>query len=225
MHIAYIEDNEILAKSVKKVLEHNGYVVSHFINGEQGLNWLKMNFQAVDLIILDILLPGLGGLEITQALREKKIHTPILMLTAKNSPADILDGFSYGADDYLKKPFSFDELLVRIRAILRRPKEMIPDKVKLAGEIEVDLKSQILTKSGKKIHLTTKEFAILSFFISHPNILHNQQDIYEKVFDFADTEKSNTVEVHIKNIRNKLKSKNYEIPLKTIRGRGYRLEI
>jgi len=225
MHIAYIEDNEILAKSVKKVLEHSGYIVSHFTNGEQGKNWLLLNFQAVDMIILDLLLPGLDGLGIAQALREKKIHTPILMLTAKNSPSDILDGFAYGADDYLKKPFSLDELLVRIRAILRRPKEMMPDKIKLAGDIEIDFKSQVLRKNGKEIHLTTKEFTILSFFIYHPNILHSQQDIYEKVFDFADTEKSNTVEVHIKNIRNKLKSKNYEIPLKTIRGRGYRLEI
>jgi DNA-binding response OmpR family regulator len=225
MHIAYVEDNEILAKSVVKVLKHHGYGVTYFTNGEDAKKWLKTNFHLVDMIVLDLLLPGLDGLGVAQALREAKIHTPILMLTAKNSTSDVLEGFDYGADDYLKKPFSFDELLVRIRAILRRPKEIIPNTIKLPGGIDVDFKSQIVKNNGKKVHLTTKEFAILSHFVSFPNMLHSKEVIYEKVFDFVDTEKSNTVEVHIKNIRSKLKNKNHEIPLKTIRGRGYRLDL
>jgi len=225
MHIGVVEDNIILAKSMEKVLRHHGYTVTHFGDGKVAYGWLKENASTVDLILLDILLPGMDGLEVAQSLRTEKIHTPILMLTSKNTSEDIVAGFDYGADDYLKKPFLFDELLVRIRALLRRPKEQIQNHVQLTPEIQIDMISQKVMRGKDQVHLTTREFALLSYLVHHKNLLLSQQDIYEHVFDFADTEASNTVEVHIKNIRKKLKTKKYEIPLETIRGRGYRLDL
>lgn len=225
MHIVLVEDNEILVKSIKKVLKHHGYTVTNFINGNEALSFIRTNHHTIDLVILDILLPGVDGLEIAKSLRENKIHVPILILTTKNSTDDIVNGFDYGVDDYLKKPFSFDELLVRIRALLRRPNTSIQSIAKITPSIQVDLNSERVTIEGKEVHITTKEFAILSYFIHHPNTLISQDEIYEHVFDFADNEASNTVEVHIKNLRKKLGNKKHEIPLKTIRGRGYRLDL
>jgi two-component system copper resistance phosphate regulon response regulator CusR len=225
MHIAVVEDNTTLQKSIAKVLKQEGFSVSVFGNGKNAFDWIYQNEKSCDLVILDILLPEMNGFEMCQNLREKDIKIPILILTSKDTVEDIVYGLKCGADDYLKKPFEFDELLARIQALFRRPEKSIREKIEINRELVVDLGSKTILKEYKLIHLTAKEFAILEFFLRNPNQVLTQQEIYDHVFDFSEIYLSNAIEVHIKNLRKKLKSKNYEIPIKTIRGAGYRFDL
>jgi DNA-binding response OmpR family regulator len=225
MHIVLVEDNKLLAESVSKVLKQEGYSVTHIVDGVESYKWILNNNESIDLIVLDILLPNKDGFEICQDIRIEGIKTPVLMLTSKDATEDIVNGLNCGADDYLKKPFIFEEFLARIRALLRRPKNSIKEKIKLTPDVEIDLSSHKAIKMKKEVELTAKEFGILSYFIHNPNTIINQQELYDHAFDFAEVQLSNSVEVHIKNLRKKLNTNNYEIPLKTIRGAGYRLDI
>lgn len=225
MHIVIVEDNQVLAKSVVKVLKETGYSVTHFDNGEKGLEWLTVNRMAYDLVILDILLPGMNGFEVCKNLRAEGIETPFLMLTSKDAPSDIVQGLDVGADDYLKKPFLFEELLARIRALLRRQNTLLHTEVRLTPDVTIDLISRKILKKGKEVALTAKEFAILSYFLYNPDKVISQQEIYDHVFDYAEVQLSNTVEVHMKNIRKKLRTDNHELPITTIKAAGYRLDI
>ena len=225
MHIVLVEDNVVLAKSIVKVLKHEGFAVTHFENGLKAFAWLAENHTSSDLVILDVLLPEMNGFEICRSLRRRNIGTPVLFLTSKNEALDTLTGLNVGADDYLKKPFTFDELLARIRAILRRPRTLIRQEVKLNPSVQIDLVSHRVLKNKKEVHLTAKEFAILSYFLHHRDTLITQQVLYDHIFDSEELTFSNTVEVHIKNLRKKLKTRDYEIPLTTIRGSGYRLDL
>lgn len=227
MHIVLVEDNLILAKSILRVFNQEGYATSHFSDGIEAESWLILNDGAYDLLVLDVLLPGMDGFTICQNIRQAGIKTPVLMLTSKDSLDDTVNGLDAGADDYLKKPFEVDELLARIRTLLRRPplsNQGLDNNV--LKDITIDMKSHLVTTSGgQNIPLTAKEFSILTYFTSHPSEIINQQKIYDHVFDFAEVQLSNAVEVHIKNIRKKFKDNNYEIPLTTIRGAGYRLDV
>jgi DNA-binding response OmpR family regulator len=226
MHLVLVEDNAILAKSLLRVLKQEGYTTTHFVDGTEAERWLVANVNAYDLVILDILLPGTDGLTLCQNIRAAGVKTSVLMLTSKDSTEDIITGLDYGADDYLKKPFAVDELLARLRTLLRRPALSAGSKVEILQGILIDMKSQLVTTSaGTVIPLTTKEFSILTYFTNHPNEIINQQQLYDHVFDFAEVQLSNAVEVHIKNIRKKFKAVDYEIPLTTIRGAGYRLDV
>lgn len=226
MHIVLVEDNEILAKSLLRVFSQEGYSSTHFTDGSEAEKWLIMNDGFYDLVILDVLLPGTDGFTICRHVREAEVRIPILMLTSKNTLDDTVEGLDSGADDYLKKPFEVEELLARIRVLLRRPPLSINNVTDLLPGVTIDMKSQSVTmKSGEKVILTTKEFAILSYFISRPREIINQQQIYDHVFDFAEVQLSNAIEVHIKNIRKKFREANYEISLTTIRGAGYRLDV
>jgi DNA-binding response OmpR family regulator len=159
-------------------------------------------------------------------MRNAGVNTPVLMLTSKDTLSDTIEGLDCGADDYLKKPFEIEELLARVRSLLRRQPLVEGSIVHALPNLEIDLKSRkITTSNGVHVLLTTKEFSILNFFLSHPNEVLSQQQIYDHVFDFADVQLSNTIEVHIKNIRKKFKTADYEIPIKTIRGAGYQLDI
>jgi DNA-binding response OmpR family regulator len=223
MHIVLVEDNAVLAKSVAAVLTQEGYATTVFGNGQAACTWLLDNSVHYDLVILDILLPELNGLEISRALRAEKITVPILMLTSKGAPEDIIEGLDDGADDYLKKPFGFDELLARIRSLLRRQPQLIDAQVALTPDVTVDMRSRQVYKADEPVHLTAKEFAVLAYFIHHPNIVLTQQQLYDHVFDFAELQLSNTIEVHIKNLRKKLRTA-FELPIVTLRNAGYRLD-
>jgi len=225
MHVVLVEDNQVLAKSIVKVLKKEDYNVTHFGDGQEALFWLELNTPAYDAVILDVLLPGKNGFEICKAMRVQNIIKPILMLTSKGAIEDTVEGLNSGADDYLKKPFVFEELLARLRALMRRPEHAINKIVALTPSIDVDTTSHKVIKEGKEVELTAKEFSILLYFLHHPNKVINQQELYDHVFDYAEVQLSNTIEVHIKNLRKKLRTKNHEIPIKTIRGAGYRLDL
>ena len=226
MHIVLVEDNKILAKSTIRVLKQEGYTPTYFTDGEEAERWLIANNGSYDLVLLDILLPGIDGYTLCKDIRKAGVLTPVLMLTSKDTLEDTIEGLDCGADDYLKKPFAVDELLARIRTLLRRPHLTVAEIAQSLPGVTVDMKSHIITtSSNKNIPLTTKEFSILIYFMNNPNEVINQQKIYDHVFDFAEVQMSNSVEVHIKNIRKKFKAANHEIPLTTIRGAGYRLDV
>jgi len=226
MHIVLVEDNQILVKATVRVLKQEGYTPTYFTNGEEAERWLIANNGSYDLVILDILLPGIDGFTLCEHVRKEKVSVPILMLTSKDTLQDTLTGLNCGADDYLKKPFEVEELLARIRTLLRRPPLSITDMIESIPGVTVNMKShQITTEEGETIVLTAKEFAILSYFIRYPNEIIDQQRLYDHVFDFAEVQMSNTIEVHIKNIRKKFKIQHYEIPITTVRGSGYKLDI
>lgn len=226
MHIVLVEDNLTLARSLQRVFKQEGYSTTHFSDGIEAEDWLIQNKGAYDLLLLDVLLPGHDGFVVCKNIRSAGVETPIMMLTSKDRLEDTVEGLDSGADDYLKKPFEIDELLVRIRTLLRRLPLTSGAIVKVLPDIAIDMKSRnVTTDAGKRINLTAKEFSILTYFTSHPNEVIGQQRLYDHIFDFAEVQLSNTVEVHIKNIRKKFKEANYEIPLTTIRGAGYRLDV
>lgn len=224
MHIALVEDNQLLAKSIESVLKHEGYSVSHFSNGATAYASLSHSNTTYDLIILDVLLPEMNGFEICQRLRKEKILSPVLMLTSKGALEDTVEGLDVGADDYLKKPFEFDELLARMRALLRRKPALLEAEISVTPDVTVNTTARKIFKKGKEEHLTTKEFAILMYFVHNPNKVLTQQELYDHVFDFAEVQMSNTIEVHIKNLRKKLRTSTYELPITTIRNAGYRFD-
>jgi two-component system OmpR family response regulator len=226
MHIVFVEDNLTLAKATMRVLKQEGYTPTYFTDGAEAERWLIANNGSYDLVILDILLPGMDGYTICKNIRAARVQVPVLMLTSKDSVADTIEGLDSGADDYLKKPFDADELLARIRTLLRRAPLPEEDVTESLPGITIDMRShKITTSDDQEISLTTKEFAILIYFLRHKGDVINQQQLYDHIFDFAEVQLSNTIEVHIKNIRKKFRDVDYEIPLTTIRGSGYRLDI
>lgn len=226
MHIVLVEDNKILAKSTMRVLKQEGYNPTYFIDGSEAEHWLIANIGSYDMVILDILLPGTDGFTLCKNVRSEGVLVPILMLTSKDTLEDTINGLDCGADDYLKKPFAVDELLVRIRTLLRRPPLSVAEIEKSIPGVTIDMKSHaITTNAGNAISLTAKEFSILLYFVRNPNEIIDQQRLYDHVFDFAEVQMSNAIEVHIKNIRKKFKTEHHEIPLTTIRGAGYRLDV
>ena len=224
MHIILVEDNDLLATSIKEVLIHEGYTATLFGNGREAATWLGDNPSSYDLVILDVLLPEMNGFLICSALRAQKITVPILILTSKGTVGDTIEGLDSGADDYLKKPFVFDELLARVRSLLRRQPNLIDASLELTPHVTVDFFAHTAYKQGTIVHLTAKEYGILEYFLHHPNKMITQQELYDHVFDFADTQLSNTIEVHIKNLRKKLRTDAHELPLLTIRNAGYRFD-
>ena len=224
MRILILEDQEKLALSIKKGLEHHGYAVDTLYDGAQGLRRLQGSHEDYDLVILDLMLPTTDGMTICKNIREKKIKLPILMLTAKDDLSEKIEGLNSGADDYLTKPFEFAELVARINALLRRPTETFIPEITVRG-ITLNFITRKVIKDKKNIDLTTKEFAILEQFLRHPNEVLSREKIMSHVWDFAFEGFSNVVDVHVKNLRKKLHSnkklKNEEI-FETIHGVGYR---
>lgn len=221
MKILIIEDQENLAKLIKDGLESEGFAADYVLDGEAGQLRIELNSDDYDLIILDLMLPKKGGIDICRDVRAKKIMTPILILTAKDETDDIIAGLNAGADDYMVKPFAFQILLARIRAILRRPETALPVQLKI-GRITLDSTSKRVFNDGKEINLTLKEYSLLECLMRHPNQVLNREQILANVWDFSFDSFSNVVDVHITNLRKKLGDKNGKV-LETIRGVGYRL--
>jgi DNA-binding response OmpR family regulator len=220
MRILVIEDQEKLALSIQKGLEHHGYAVDVLFDGSQGLR--RIENSEYDLVVLDIMLPGIDGLTICKTVREKGIDVPILMLTAKDTLIDKVEGFKNGTDDYLVKPFDFAELVARIGALLRRPRKATPVEITLNG-ITLNTTQRTVKRNGKDIKLTTKEFSILEQFMLHPNEVLSRSAILTHAWDFAYDGFSNVVDVHVKNLRKKLQKK-HEILFETVHGAGYRFK-
>ena len=223
MRILVIEDNEKLADSITRGLRQEGYAADFVLNGIEGEKRVLVNQNDYDLIILDLMLPGKGGIDICASLREAEIMIPIIMLTAKDTVDDKVKGLDSGSDDYLVKPFSFEELLSRIRALSRRPRATLPVEIKV-GELMLKPAEQEVYLGDEKINLTLKEFRILEFFMLHPNQVLSRQKVIDHLWDFNFNQFSRVMDVHINNLRNKLKAHRYGPVLETIRGVGYRLK-
>ncbi len=221
MKILLVEDNKKLSEALKTGLEREAYAVDCAYDGETAEKRIANHDKDYDLVILDVMLPAKNGTEVCAAWREKNITIPVLMLTAKDTLADKVLGLDSGADDYLIKPFAFEELLARLRALLRRPKEAAP-AILSSGEIVLDCAAKKATVGGREIPLTLREFSILEFFMRHPNQVLTREQILAHVWEFSFISLSNVVDVHIKNLRKKLGDNGKH--LQTLRGTGYKLK-
>ncbi len=223
MYILIVEDEEKLAKALKKGLELKGYAVDWLADPEKARSRIMLYRTEYDLIILDLMLPGLSGAEITEAVRKEGVVTPIIILTARNETEHKVDLLNKGADDYVVKPFSFEELLSRINAVLRRPTQQKPVTLKV-GPLQMDMATRSVKKDEAEVPLTLKEFSLLECFMRQPNEVLSREKLFDHVWDFNSLSWSNVLDVHMKNLRKKLGSNNDgEQLFETVRGVGYRL--
>lgn len=222
MHILIIDDETYLLEKLQSLLTSEHYTVMTATDGNQGLE--KIFSETYDLILLDIMLPGINGLDILKEIREAGIETPVLMLTAKGDIEDKVLGLNLGADDYLAKPFSTAELMARVRALIRRGNTGNP--VIEVDNIRLNTISREVTKNGELLTLTTKEFAILEFLLHNRGRAISRFTLAEHVWgdNFDSFNMSNFIDVHMSNLRKKLKSPEREPIIKSIRGIGYRIE-
>jgi len=222
MKILLVEDDKHIARFVKKGLTENGFSVEVAFHGQEGLTFALQ--KSYDLAILDILLPGVEGTEILRRMRERDIRTPVIFLTAKDTEKDIVEGLNLGADDYLVKPFSFNELLARIRALLRRGKVAEPASRLQIANLIVEVEGHRVFRDRTKIELTPKEYALLEFFMRHPGEIVTRTMISEKIFGYHFDTGTNIVDVHVSHLRNKI-DKDFEPKLiHTVKGVGYVFE-
>jgi DNA-binding response OmpR family regulator len=221
MKILVVEDNKKLAENLKQGLMQEGYAVDVIEDGLVAERRILFNRDEYDLVILDRMLPGKDGILVCDSWRENGVVVPILMLTALGTTDDKVVGLDSGADDYLAKPFAFKELLARIHALLRRPKQTFPDII-TSSNISINTTSRTVTFKSKPVSLTLKEFMVLEYMMRHPNKVVTRDELYSHAWDFADSSFSNTVDVHIKNLRKKIHD-NAKI-IQTVRGVGYKME-
>lgn len=220
MRILIIEDHKKIAEYLQKSLQQRSYAVDCLFDGITGEQ--RAMTDAYDLIILDIMLPGRDGIQVCQNLREAGVMTPVLMLTARGELDDRIAGLDMGADDYLVKPFDLNELLARVRALLRRPKHVQQDALRLQ-DLEIDEVRHAVTQAGSPVSLTIKEYAILVYLMRHKGQALSREQILDSCWGFSTDAYSNIVDVHIRRLRKKLHDAD-ERYIKTIRGLGYRAE-
>ncbi len=223
MKIIIIEDSEKLAGFLKKGLENEGYAVDCFYDGISGEKHILFNFEDYDLVILDLMLPDKNGLDICRNIREKNIKIPVLMLTAKDSTMDKVTGLDSGADDYLVKPFEFEELLARIRALFRRPNNSLPLELRVR-DLVLNPSTKKVFRGDKEITLTLKEFRMLEYLMRNAGITISRDKILDSLWDFDFDSFSNVVDVHMKNLRKKVDGNYKEKLIETVFGIGYRLK-
>jgi DNA-binding response OmpR family regulator len=223
MRILIIEDEHKIAQALKKALAQESYAVDLSYDGDDG--YAMVTTEPYDLAIIDRMLPGAyDGISIVKAMREAKIHTPVIMLTAKGTIGDRTSGLDSGADDYLVKPFALEELLARVRALLRRPVE-VQQTVLTAGDLSLNTVTCIVKRGDKEISLTGKEFALLEFLLRNQGRPSNKDTIISHVWDYDADVLPNTVEVYMKYLRQKIDDP-FDAPklIQTARGFGYKIE-
>lgn len=223
MKVLIVEDEDKLAQALKAGLKHEGYTVDIVEDGPRGENRILMCRGDYDIVILDLMLPGKNGFEICKHVRSVGVTLPILILTARDGIEDKVLALNSGADDYLVKPFSFDELLARMQALLRRPRESLPGMLQIA-DLVLNPTTRVVTRDEKTINLTLKEFELLQYLMRHPNQVMGREDIFAHLWDFADNSLSNVIDAHIKNLRKKIDEGYSKKLLETIRGVGYTIK-
>lgn len=222
MRILVVEDEHKIARAVTRALEQESYAVDTVYDGDEG--YAMATTEPYDLAIIDRMIPGeYDGLAIVKAMRDAKIHTPVLLLTALGSTSDKTKGLDSGADDYLVKPFALEELLARVRALLRRPAEQTGTVLK-ADDLELDTTAFRVTRAGKEISLTSKEFALLEYLLRNQGRPSSKETIVAHVWDYDADILLNTVEVYIKYLRAKVDEPFGKQLIKTVRGFGYKIE-
>lgn len=222
MRILVVEDDHKIANSIKRGLEQELYAVDVAYDGEKGYDLASS--EEYDAIILDRLLPIMEGVEICKKLRREGIHIPILILTAKGQVSDRIEGLDSGADDYLVKPFAFEELLARVRALTRRPKQTLDSSLKVE-ELILDTLTYEVKRGEKTIKLSSKEFSLLEYLMRHPGRILSKEKIINHVWSYDSNVLPNTVEVYVGYLRNKIDKpfKNGKELLHTVRGFGYKI--
>jgi DNA-binding response OmpR family regulator len=222
MRILVLEDDKQMAGVLKRGLQEQGYAVDVADAGDVGLAMAQS--EPYDLVVLDVMLPELDGLAVCRRLRTQHHNMPVLMLTARDTVDDRVAGLDSGADDYVVKPFAFRELLARVRALLRRD-DLSKDPVLRAADLEVNTLTREVHRAGRSVELTSKEYAVLEYFLRHPNQVLTRTQIAEHVWDYDFVAMSNVVDVYIRYLRRKLSDESEPRLLRTIRGTGYQLKV
>ncbi len=222
MHLLVVEDDARLCDVLQRGLSESGHVVEVAGNGREGELWASdRNYDAV---ILDVNLPGLDGLSVVRSLRAKRIRTPVLMLTSRDTAEDVMQGLDAGADDYLRKPFVFGELEARLRSIVRRDTEESLDAELRSGDLLFDLRARMARRAGRTLDLTTREAAFLEYFMRNAGRLLTRPMIEDALFHRESETTSNVVDVYVSRLRSKLTAGGEPQVLHTVRGSGYRFE-
>jgi DNA-binding response OmpR family regulator len=222
MRVLIVEDEHKIARALKKALEQETYAVDVAFDGDEG--YAMATTEPYDIAIIDRMLPGsYDGIGIVKAMRDAKVHTPVLFLSALGSISERTAGLDAGADDYLVKPFALEELLARVRALLRRPTEQ-QSAILEAGDLTLDTITYSVERAGKSVQLTSKEFALLEYMLRNPGRPLSKEVIISHVWDYDADILPNTVEVYIKYLRNKIDSPFKKPLIHTVRGFGYKLE-
>jgi heavy metal response regulator len=222
MRILIVEDEKKVAGFIKKGLEEETYAVDVAYDGEEGFHLADMN--QYDMIILDLMLPKMDGLEVLTRLRDNKVSTPILLLTAKDAVDDKVTGLNKGADDYLTKPFAFSELLARIRSLLRRGQVETQTELKV-GDLCLDMVSHKVSREGEEIELTGKEYSLLEYFMRNEGKVLTRTMIAEHVWDYNFDTFTNVIDVYVNHLRKKIDKKYPAKLLHTLRGVGYVMRV
>ena len=218
LRILVVEDDKKVASFLEKGLREEGYSVDVSADGTDGL--LKAHVHDYDVLLLDIMLPGKSGLEIVRELRSRESTVPVLLLTARDDQQDVVLGLDAGADDYLTKPFGFDELLARVRALLRRGGSQRPDRL-LYDDVELDRVAHQASRRGARLDLTPKEFRLLEYLMLNAGRVVRRTELLEKVWDLHFDPMSNVVDVHVGHLRRKLEHGDAPPLVHTVRGVGY----
>jgi DNA-binding response OmpR family regulator len=219
VHILVVEDDPRIAAFVTKGLEESGYNVTVARDGEEG--YLDARYNSYDLVVLDLMLPKLDGIEVARRLRAEKKATPILMLTARDSEKDKIRGLDVGADDYLTKPFSFGEFLARVRALLRRD-TLARSSVMRVGDLELDTAARGVTRAGQPVALSAREYALLEYLVHHAGQVVTRDQLAEHVWSDSEVE-SNVIDVYVRYVRQKVDAPFATPLIHTVRGVGYTL--
>lgn len=220
MHILIVEDEIRLAQALGQIMIEAGYLADVVYNGEDGLSYGLCGLY--DVIVLDIMLPGQDGFEVVKGLREQRVSTPVIMLTARDDVQDKITGLDCGADDYMTKPFVPEELLARIRALSRRQGEVVLEELKFS-DLTLNLSSSELYCSGKSIHLGFKEFEILKILMSNPRIICSKETLITKVWGSDSSAEDNNVEAYISFLRKKFAYLDSQVKISSVRKVGYHL--
>ncbi len=221
MRVLIVEDEPGIVRMLERGLAAHGYQSIIADNGEDGARLATDD--TVDLVLLDIMLPGLDGHQVLKRIRARRPELPVLMLTARDELQSKVGAFDLGADDYLTKPFAFEELLARVRALGRRSDQALSSRIEI-GDLVIDLHSRRVWRGERQIELSSREFALLEYFMSHPGQVLSRQQILSAVWDYAFDPGSNVVDVYVRYLRRKIDLPGKSSPISTVRGTGYRLE-
>lgn len=221
MRILLVEDEKDLARALAKMLTKDGYDVDSVYDGQDGLNFASTGMY--DLILLDVIMPKMNGFEVLSTIRSRKIQTPVIMLTALSSEGDKINGLDKGADDYVAKPFSYEELAARIRAVLRRRGKLLSENKIEYGNSYLDLARYTIVTPKGEMSLTAKEFEILRYLFEHPEFVAAKEDLIIKAWGFNNDFESNNLEVYMSFLRKKLIHLEASFSIESVRGIGYKL--
>jgi len=222
MNLLYAEDERALSEAVCDILTYNKYLVDAVYNGTDALDYARVG--EYDGIILDIMMPGMSGIEVLNTLRKEGCKTPVLLLTAKSEIEDRITGLDAGADDYLPKPFAMGELLARIRAMLRRREDFVPDNI-TCGDLTLERKNSVLSANGVSFTLPKLEFRMMELFIINRGIYISSEDLLTKIWGYDTDAEIGIVWVYISYLRKKLTAMNSNVEIRAKRGVGYTLDV